>query len=279
MAHIKTKRKKVKHGKDFGMSSGAVWRRGERRVEGAMIPLLLLPGLLCDAQLWQGPIDALSDIAVPMVADLTQDDRFEAMADRALAAMPPTFAMAGLSMGGYVAFAILRRQPHRVSRLMLMDTSARPDTEASARRRRALIAISASGRFHGVAPRMLPDLLHPGSLDDGRLGREVVAMATRVGRDAFVRQQTAILHRPDSRPELASIRIPAWVVVGAGDRITPLPLAQEIAAAIPNSRLEILEGCGHLPPLEAPEATSVLMRRWLTELPSNPRQTLGRKAI
>ncbi len=238
-----------------------------------MIPLLLLPGLLCDARLWQGPIDALSDIAVATVADLTQDDRFEAMADRALAAMPPFFAMAGLSMGGYVAFAILRRQPHRVSRLMLMDTSARPDTDASARRRRALIAISASGRFHGVAPRMLPDLLHPDSLDNERIGQEIVAMATRVGRDAFVRQQTAILHRLDSRPDLASIQVPSWIVVGAGDRITPLPLAQEIAAGIPGSRLEVVAGCGHLPPLEAPQATGALMRRWLTEMPQNPWQT------
>ena len=232
-----------------------------------MIPLLLLPGLLCDARLWQGPIDALSDIATATVADLTLDDRFEAMADRALAAMPPSFAMAGLSMGGYVAFAILRRQPHRVSRLMLMDTSARPDTEASARRRRALIAISASGRFHGVAPRMLPDLLHPDSLAREEIGQEVAAMAARVGRDAFVRQQTAILHRPDSRPDLASIQVSAWIVVGAGDRITPLPMAREIAAGIPNSRLEIIERCGHLPPLEAPSATSAVMRRWLTEMP------------
>ena len=230
-----------------------------------MIPLLLLPGLLCDARLWQGPIDALSDIAAPVVADLTLDNRFEAMADRALAAMPPMFAMAGLSMGGYVAFAILRRQPHRVSHLMLMDTSARPDTEGSARRRRALIAISASGRFHGVAPRMLPDLLHPDSLDRDEIGREVSAMATRVGRDAFVRQQTAILHRPDSRPDLAAIQVPSWIVVGAGDRITPLPLAQEIAAGIPDSRLEIMLRCGHLPPLEAPRETGALMRRLLTQ--------------
>lgn len=230
-----------------------------------MIPLLLLPGLLCDARLWRGPIEALSDIAVATVADLTLDDRFEAMADRALAAMPPVFAMAGLSMGGYVAFAILRRQPHRVSHLMLMDTSARPDTEASARRRRALIAISASGRFHGVAPRMLPDLLHPDSLDRDGISQEVSAMAARVGRDAFVRQQTAILHRPDSRPDLGLIRIPTWIVVGAGDRITPVPLAQEIAAGIPDSRLETMPRCGHLPPLEAPQETGALMRRWLTQ--------------
>jgi pimeloyl-ACP methyl ester carboxylesterase len=230
-----------------------------------MTPLLLLSGLLCDARLWRDPIAALSDIAQAVVADLTLDDRFEAMADRALAVMPERFAMAGLSMGGYVAFAILRRAPERVSRLMLMDTSARADTEASARRRRALMAISKSGRFHGVSPRMLPNMLHPDRVDDAGLGAEVAAMAARVGREAFLRQQTAILHRPDSRGDLAAIRVPTWVVIGSGDRITPLPLSQEIAAGIPNARLEIVEGCGHLPPLESPRATSLIMRQWLSE--------------
>ena len=229
-----------------------------------MIPLLLLPGLLCDARLWRDPMAALSDIAVPVVADLTRDDRFEAMADRALATMPPVFAMAGLSMGGQVAFAILRRAPGRVSRLMLMDTSARADTEVSAKRRRALMALSASGRFNGVAPRMLPDLLHPDRLNDVDLGHEISAMAARVGRDVFLRQQTAILHRADSRADLGSINVPSWIVIGAGDRITPRHLSEEIAAGIPGARLEIVEGCGHLPPMEAPEATSALMRRWLT---------------
>ncbi len=230
-----------------------------------MTPLLLLSGLLCDARLWRDQIAALAGIAAPVVADLTQDDRLEAMADRALAAMPERFAVAALSMGGYVAFALLRRAPERISRLLLMDTSARADTESQARRRRALMALSASGRFHGVAPRMLPNLLHPDRLNDAALGAEVSAMAARVGRDAFVRQQTAILYRPDSRADLARIRAPTWVAVGAGDQLTPPALAREIAAGIPGARLEVIEGCGHLPPMEAPGRTSALMRDWLNE--------------
>jgi len=229
-----------------------------------MTPLLLLPGLLCDARLWRDQISALADIAAPVVADLTLDSRLEAMADRALAIMPERFAMAALSMGGYVAFALLRRAPERVTRLLLMDTSARADSDTQARRRRSLMALSASGRFHGVAPRMLPNLLHPDRLDDAGLGAEVSAMAARVGRDAFQSQQAAILHRPDSRADLARIRVPTWVAVGDGDQLTPPALAEEIAAGIPDARLVIIEGCGHLPPMEAPERTSKLMRNWLT---------------
>ena len=229
-----------------------------------MTPILLLPGLLCDARLWRDQITSLADIATPVVADLTQDDRLEAMAERALAAMPERFAVAALSMGGYVAFALLRLAPERISRLLLMDTSARSDTDYQARRRRALIALSGSGRFHGVAPRMLPTLLHPDRLGDPILAAEVSAMAARVGRDAFVCQQTAILNRPDSRADLTAIRVPTLVAVGAGDRVTPMPMAEEIATGIPGAKLEIIEGCGHLPPMEDPEQTSALMRRWLT---------------
>lgn len=234
------------------------------RQKAKMTPLLLLPGLLCDARLWRDQMSALADIAAPVVADLTLDSRLEAMADRALAIMPERFAMAALSMGGYVAFALLRRAPERVTRLLLMDTSARADSDIQARRRRSLMALSASGRFHGVAPRMLPNLLHPDRLDDAGLGAEVSAMAARVGRDAFQSQQEAILHRPDSRADLARIRVPTWVAVGAGDQLTPPALAEEIAAGIPGARLVIIEGCGHLPPMEAPERTSKLMRNWLT---------------
>ena len=228
-----------------------------------MTPLLLLSGLLCDSRLWRDQMMALADIAEPVVADLTQDDRLDSMADRALASMPERFAVAALSMGGYVAFALLRRAPERISRLLLMDTSARADTEFQTRRRKGLMALSGSGRFNGVAPRMLPNLLHPDRLGDVALGAEVSAMAARVGRDAFLRQQAAILHRPDSRPDLGNIRVPTWVAVGAGDQLTPPALAEEIVAEIPGARLEVIEGCGHLPPMEAPERTSALMRNWL----------------
>lgn len=227
-----------------------------------MPSLLLLPGLLCDARLWRDQVAGLAGAATCLVAETTLDESLAAMAERALAAAPPRFALAGLSMGGYLAFEILRRAPERVTRLALLDTSARPDSPQQARRRRGLMALTRSGQFRGVTPRLLPQLVHPDHLD-GPVGQEVMAMAERVGRDAFLRQQAAILGRPDSRPDLARIRVPTLVAVGEADVLTPPDLAEEIAAGIPGAVLRRIPGCGHLPPMEAPAATTALLRDWL----------------
>lgn len=224
--------------------------------------LLLLPGLLCDARLWRDPVAALAGLADCQVADLTRDDTLHGMARRALEQAPPRFALAGLSMGGYVAFEILRLAPERVTRLALFDTSARPDTPEAARRRRGLMALTRTGQFRGVTPRLLPSLLHPDAVD-GPLGHEVRAMADRVGREAFLRQQLAILHRPDSRPLLPTIAVPTLVAVGEQDILTPPELAEEMAAGIPGARLARIDGAGHLPTMERPEAASALLRGWL----------------
>jgi pimeloyl-ACP methyl ester carboxylesterase len=225
--------------------------------------LLLLPGLLCDARLWRDQAASLAPIARAVVADLTLDDRIEAMAARALAAVEGPFALAGLSMGGYVALEILRQAPGRVARLALLDTSARPDTPEQTRRRRGLISLSRAGQFRGVTPRLLPQLIHPSRLDTP-LAAEVMAMAERVGKDAFLRQQEAIMHRVDSRPHLGRIAVPALVGVGAEDALTPPALAEEMAAMIPGARLRIFADAGHLPTMETPEAASAALAAWLT---------------
>ncbi|HWL80896.1 MAG TPA: alpha/beta fold hydrolase [Roseomonas sp.] len=224
--------------------------------------LLLLPGLLCDARLWRDPVAILGDLVEAHVADLTLDDSVGAMARRALGLAPPRFALAGLSMGGYVALEIMRQAPERVTHLALFDTSARPDAPEAARRRKALMALTRSGQFRGVTPRLLPSLLHPEAVD-GPLGDEVRAMAERVGRDAFLRQQQAILHRPDSLPLLPSIQQPTLVAVGDQDILTPPELAEEMADAIPQARLARIPRCGHLPTMEQPEAAAALLREWL----------------
>jgi pimeloyl-ACP methyl ester carboxylesterase len=225
-------------------------------------PLLLLPGLLCDARLWRDPIAGLAGLADCQVADLTQDDTLRAMAGRVLQDAPERFALAGLSMGGYVAFEILRLAPERVTHLALFDTSARADSPEAARKRRGLMALTRTGQFRGVTPRLLPSLLHPDAVD-GPLGHEVRAMADRVGREAFLRQQLAILQRPDSRPLLPAIACPTLVAVGEQDILTPPELAAEIAAGIPGARLHRIPGAGHLPSMEQPAATTALLRDWL----------------
>lgn len=225
-------------------------------------PLLLLPGLLCDAGLWAPQAEALADVAEVQVADLTQDDRVEAMAARVLAQAPARFALAGLSMGGYVAFEILRQAPARVSRLALLDTTAAPDSPERALQRRRSLAILKRGRFLGVTKQLLPTLVHPRHVH-GPVGQAVQAMAQRVGPEAYRRQQTAILHRPDSRPLLPTLTQPTLVLGGADDTLTPPAVLQALAAPIPQAQWHTLPDCGHLPTLEQPEATTALMRLWL----------------
>lgn len=232
--------------------------------QDARQPLLMLPGLLCDRALWAHQVEHLSDIADCHVPDLTGQDTIGALAEAVLDHAPPTFALAGLSMGGYVAFEIMRRAPARVTRLCLADTSARPDNEEQRQRRTALVKLARIGKFRGMSPRLLATQIHPDHVDVPSIGGVVLAMTERVGRDAFCRQQSAILSRPDSRPDLASIIVPTLVIVGADDNQTPPDRSQEIAAGIAGARLQELAHCGHLAPLEQPSKVTALMREWLT---------------
>ena len=226
-------------------------------------PLVLLPGLLCDRELWGGPIETLGDIAAPWVPDLTRDDSLAAMARRVLAAAPPEFALAGLSMGGYCCLEIIRQAPSRVKRLALLDTGARADTPEQSSRRRGLIELAEKGDFKGVTPRLLPLFLHPDHLTDKALTGRVTAMAHRVGKDAFLLQQKAIIGRIDSRPFLPRIDCPTLVLCGRQDQLTPVALHEEMAAEVAGSRLVVIEESGHLPPLEQPQAVTALLRYWL----------------
>lgn len=223
--------------------------------------LLLLPGLLCDDALWQHQVAAFPSA---IVADLTQDDSLALMATRALALVGGPIALCGLSMGGYVALEIMRQAPQRVARLCLLDSSARPDTPDQARRRRGLMAMTRGNRFRGVTPKLLPQLLHPDHLNNAQLAQTVLDMAERVGRDAFLRQQQAILGRPDSRPDLAQITVPTVIGVGDQDHLTPPDLAAEMAALIPGAALQVIATSGHLPPLEQPHVTNAILRDWLS---------------
>ncbi|MDE2029464.1 MAG: alpha/beta fold hydrolase [Alphaproteobacteria bacterium] len=226
--------------------------------------LLLIPGLLCDAALWQNQISALKNMANYTVVDTTRHDDIRAIARDVLAAAPRRFALAGLSMGGYVALEIMRQAPERVTRLALLDTSARPDTEEQKHRRRLLLVMAQEGRFKGVTPRLLPMLIHPDHIHDVALTTIIMEMAERVGRDAFFNQQTAILNRTDSRPYLKDIACPTLVLGGRQDAITPPDIVQEIANGIKGARLSIIEECGHLSTLERPDAVNALMKEWLS---------------
>ena len=227
------------------------------------IPLVLLPGLLCDAALWQHQIKYLDSMADCQVADTTRHETMEAIAKTVLASAPPQFALAGLSMGGYVAFEIMRQAPNRVLKLCLLDTSARPDTDEQRERRRLLLAMAQRGQFKGVTPRLLPMLISPERLEDKELTHIIMSMAERLGRDSFRNQQTAIMNRIDSRSLLKHIACPVQVIGGREDALTTPEIMREITTGIPNARFDIIEQCGHLSTLEQPDQVNVLMKRWL----------------
>lgn len=227
------------------------------------LPLVLLPGLLCDDALWAPQRKYLDDIAEIHVADLTGADSMAGLADGVLAGAPGRFALAGLSMGGYVALEIMRRVPERVTRLCLLDTTARPETAEQTEKRLTLIRIAEGGGFARVMPTMLPNLVHPDHLGDDRIAGEAVRMADRVGADGFIRQQRAIMGRPDSRPTLDGIRVPTLCIVGRDDVLTPPDRAAEMAQRIPGAETAIVERCGHLSTLEQPDEVGRLMRGWL----------------
>lgn len=226
--------------------------------------LVLLPGLLCDERLFAPQRPALAAATADVrVADLTRDDTVTAMAGRVLAEAPERFALAGLSMGGYVALEVLRQAPGRVTRLALLDTQARPDTDEAKATRRELMGLAERHGVEAVARRLTPRLLHEERLGDEELTGTVHAMATAVGTDAFSRQQRAIMERPDSRPSLPAIGAPTLVLAGREDAITPPEVQHETAAAIPRATLVLLPRCGHLSTLESPDAVSSQLLAWL----------------
>jgi pimeloyl-ACP methyl ester carboxylesterase len=176
---------------------------------------------------------------------------------------PERFALAGLSMGGYVALAIARMAPQRITRLFLANTSARADTPELQAGREAAVAHVEAGRFDRVIERLLGAVLHPSRTGDTAMLGRIEAMLRRMGPDAFVRQQRAAAARPDSRPGLAVVAVPTYVVAGDCDRVIPPDHAVELAAMIPGAGFTLLDTCGHLSPIERAADVTDALRRWI----------------
>lgn len=226
--------------------------------------LVLLPGLLNDFRLWGPVVEGLAGRADMHAGDITRDDSIAAMAARVLGEAPPFFALAGFSLGGYVALEIMRQAPERVTRLALISTQARPDTPEIVKRRRLLVAQSRIGEFRGISNRLLPSLLHPSRLGDEALTALLQAMALSVGVGGFVRQETAIIGRIDSRPFLEAIAVPTLIAGGREDQVTTLEAAEEMAGLIPGAWHLVLERCGHVAPLEQPAMIIAAIEAWLS---------------
>lgn len=225
--------------------------------------VVLVPGLMCSPALFRPQRDALVEMAEVWIPEPTKDATLEGMARRILKAAPARFALAGLSMGGYVAFEILRQAPERVTRLALLDANARADRPENIALRHLLIGMGRALGPRAVQAALLKSLIHHDRLNDRALVDSVLGMADHVGQAAFERQQLAIIGRPDNRPLLKQITCPTLIVVGAEDALTPVKVAEEMQAGIAGSRLEIIPSCGHLATLERPQAVNGLLTRWL----------------
>jgi pimeloyl-ACP methyl ester carboxylesterase len=228
-------------------------------------PLVLIPGLLCDAQLWWPQVENLAGIADIWIADHTRSDTMAGVARDVLADAPfAGFALAGLSMGGYIALEIMRQAPRRVARLALLDTAARAELPEQTQTRMNFIAWAKHGEFDRVTEVLLPLLTHHSRQGERVLTDTIKSMAKNIGKDAFIRQELAIMSRANSLALLAAIACPTMVLCGRQDALTPLARHEEIVAGIEGARLEVIEDCGHLSTLERPAEVNAALRHWLT---------------
>jgi len=227
------------------------------------LPIVLVPGLACSARLYSEQIPLLWRFGPVTVADHRRDDSIAAIAKRILASAPPRFALAGLSMGGYIALEIVRQAPERVAKLALLDTAATPETPQQTAARKPRIALAESGRFAQVHDETFPLMVHRSRQSDADLKRIFVLMGEETGPETYVRQQHAIIARVDMRPSLEAISCPTLVLVGDADELTPPAAAQVIAAGISGAHLVVIPDCGHLSTLEQPQAVTAALSEWM----------------
>jgi pimeloyl-ACP methyl ester carboxylesterase len=228
-----------------------------------MTPIVLVPGLLCTAEMFAPQIPVLWRYGPVTVASTLEGETMAEIAAAILQSAPPQFALVGISMGGYICLEIMRQAPERVLKLALLDTSARPDTPEQVAQRRALVAQGQKGDFARFLGRVLTAILHPDHQKDEALREINVRMGLTVGFEGFARQTEAVIGRIDSRPILPSISVPTLVLVGEQDMLTPPERSQEIAAAIPDARLVVVRECGHASTREQPEAVNRALMEWI----------------
>jgi len=232
-----------------------------------MTPVVLLPGLVCDATVWSHARAALAAHRDVFIAEYGLLDSLGAMSEKVLAESPPRFAVAGHSMGGRVALEIVRRAPQRVASLALLDTGAQPLATGEAGEREAagrqeLLAIAREQGMAAMAARWVQGMVWKPRLQDPALIDSIIQMFARRSADVFAAQISALLSRPDATGLLAGIRCPTLVLCGENDAWAPAARHREMAAQIPAAALALIPECGHMCTLERPEAVTRALLDW-----------------
>jgi pimeloyl-ACP methyl ester carboxylesterase len=223
--------------------------------------LVLLPGFMTDADLWADLGERLAEAGPVLHGDLTRDAAIPDMARRVVAEAPDRFALVGFSMGGYVAREVVRLAPDRIRALVLVATSARADTTALARRKAAAVAHVRQQGFTGLSRAAILQSVHPARSGDAALLARIRRMGDRLGEAVFLRQ--AGQARATDLDRIGAINCPTLVVAAAQDALRSLDEARELRDGIPGATLTVIDGSGHMLPLEAPEALADAIVPWL----------------
>ena len=226
-------------------------------------PIVLVPGLLCSAEVFAPQIAALWSFGPVTVASTLNGETMDRIAASILHDAPPCFALAGISMGGYVCMEIMRQAPERVTRLALLDTSARPDSPEQSERRRAMLAQARDSDFATWVEEALTSIMHPSRHVDAGLRAVNRRMGLAIGVEGFARQTEAAIGRPDSRPGLSVIHVPTLVLVGEDDQLIPPEHSKEIASSISGSDMVVIPDCGHSSTLEQSDLVSSALMGWM----------------
>jgi pimeloyl-ACP methyl ester carboxylesterase len=233
--------------------------------------LILVPGLMCDHAVWEHQARALGAIANVIIADHGSMDSFDAMADAILQLAPQRFAIAGHSMGGRVAFQVFRRAADRITGVALLDTACTPlpagaEGQREVQQRYRLLEIARKDGVRAMGAEWVQPMVHPDRRSDTSLINSILDMIARKTPEIFAAQIKALIERPDARPVLGQIQCPALVLCGRQDSWCVLAHHEEMASMIPNSRLVVIENCGHMSTMERPAEVTAALKEWLTSL-------------
>ena len=226
--------------------------------------IVFVPGMMCDRRLWRHQAEALAPDYQIHFAQMAEGSSIEAIAGAVLAAAPPSFALAGLSMGAIVAFEMWRQAPERIERMALLDTNHQADApERYLVRKRQIEQVQAGQLETVLKDELKPNYLAQIHKNNSQLLEEVLAMGMDLGADVFVRQSIALRDRMDSSATLATITCPVSIICGDEDRLCTVSLHEAMAVAIPHAELKVVQHCGHLSTLEQPLAVNSALTHWL----------------